>query len=169
LPAPVEGEPGLRLRKRMDVEQLDAAFQRVLGTAWMEQNQNQLTLLAASLGKPDFVRRTDEDLTMSPLFSKFLADAAQKVCADALPADAARAQTQRLFYVGVEPGQRLDDAGLDAWLTALLLRFHGSRATPASLSVWRDVVRGVAASSGAAVAEQALCVTLVTHPDFTTY
>lgn len=163
------GGPPSRARRRMDLDQLDAAFQRVLGTAWVENNQNQLTALAATLGKPDFVERTDEDLTISPLFQKFLDDAARKLCADLLAAERSRPAPARIFFTAVDVDADSRGPELDAELAYLLLRFHGQPADGGALDVWRHLFVNVAAAAGPSQAWNAVCVALITHPDFVTY
>jgi hypothetical protein len=71
-----------RPRRRMNLEQLDRAIQQVSGgLMWSERrNNNDVNLfesLSSTLGKPDFIEQTHEDLTPSSLFIKFLDDAAR--------------------------------------------------------------------------------------------
>ena len=74
-----------RARRRMNLDQLDAAFRRTSGgIGWTEMRGNRevnlLVELSATLGKPDYVQITTEDLDPSALFNKFLDDAARSIC-----------------------------------------------------------------------------------------
>lgn len=177
-PAPVIEEPlpGARSRKRMDLDQLNASLRAATGgIGWVENNNDQLVALAATLGKPDFATTTEEDRTPSPLFQKFLGDASRKVCADLFAAEASRADADRVFFVGVdrnESGAALG-ARLDESLARLLLRFHGRRtdsdATRGALDGWRFLFQSTERATSPAVAWNAVCVALIQHPDFYTY
>lgn len=177
--------PGARARKRMDLDQLNAALRSATGgIGWVENNNDQLVALAATLGRPDFLTTTEEDLTPSPLFQKFLGDASRKVCTDLFAAEAGRADVDRVFFVDAARDESSAALGprLDQNLARLLLRFHGRRtdseATRGALDGWRflfqSTERGARAGgqTDAAAAETAwtaVCVALLQHPDFYTY
>ncbi|MEZ0312607.1 MAG: hypothetical protein ACAI38_12600 [Myxococcota bacterium] len=172
-----------RERRRLDIDQLDAAIKRVTGGLyWVRVGDttktNQLVALAASLGKPDYVEITEEDLAPTSLFLKFLNDASRAVCAELIKAEATR--PERVF---VAPASFTDQPGspvVDATLRRAILRFHGQKPDDASLSPWgtlfATVVARDAAVNAAGSAEDhvkagwnAVCVALITHPDFYTY
>ncbi|MDP6944780.1 MAG: hypothetical protein QF464_11570, partial [Myxococcota bacterium] len=69
-----EPEPGIRHRQRLDLDQLDRALETATGFRWTHDNgdQSMLDTLAATLGKPDYIQTTIEDVTPSLLFHKFL-------------------------------------------------------------------------------------------------
>lgn len=168
--------PGARARKRMDLDQLNAQIRNVTGgIGWVENNNDQLVALAATLGRPDFLTTTEEDLTPSPLFQKFLGDASRKVCADLFAAEAGRAAEDRVFFVGVDKDETSAALGprLDESLARLLLRFHGrtseTDATRGALDGWRFLFLSTERASSPAVAWNAVCLALFQHPDFYTY
>ena len=84
----------VRLRQRMNLDQLAAAIAHTTGgLAWTEgtgaNTKDLFTVLAPTLGKPDFNQITQEDLSPSSLFQKFMDDMARDVCAKMAVADAA--------------------------------------------------------------------------------
>jgi hypothetical protein len=174
-PAPVVEGPS-RSRRRMDLDQLDAAFVAATGgLTWTENGVNQWQALAPTLGRPDFLTSTEEDLTPSLLFEKFLGDAARKTCTDLFAREAATPAAQRVFFVGVNPDERSTALGsrLDANLQRLLLRFHGrdtrQPGTEGALDGWRWLWLSVEHLESPRSAWMATCVALIEHPDFYTY
>lgn len=177
-PRPVDlGTGPDRPRRRMDIEQLDAAMRTATGgIGWDDASGNsQFSRFAATLGVPDYVSSTTEDLTVSALFLKFLDDGARSSCdrlltreADAMPAD-------RTFLVHAELDAALpaDAAAIDENLAYLLLRFHGRRVatTDAELAPWRELFASARALSPdePALAWRTTCVALIDHPDFYLY
>lgn len=173
-----------RERRRMDIDQLDAALQSVSGGIyWVKPGDttktNQLTALSTTLGKPDYIEITLEDTAATSIFLKFLDDAARAVCTDLVAADAER--DERVF---VNPASFSDDpaaSSIDATLTRALLRFHGRKVVDASeLSSWRTLFTDVVTldatanpdgntESHAKAAWTTVCVGLVSSPDFYTY
>ena len=136
---------------------------------------NQWQALAPTLGRPDFLTSTEEDLTPSLLFEKFLGDAARKTCTDLFAREAATPAAQRVFFVGVNPDERSTALGsrLDANLQRLLLRFHGrdtrQPGTEGALDGWRWLWLSVEHLESPRSAWMATCVALIEHPDFYTY
>ncbi len=168
--------PGARARKRMDLDQLNAALRAATGgIGWVENNNDQLVALSATLGRPDFLTTTEEDLTPSPLFQKFLGDASRKVCADLFVAEASRANEDRAFFVNVDKDETTAELGarLDDNLARLLLRFHGRRSdsetTRGALDGWRFLFQSTERAASPAAAWGAVCLGLLQHPDFYTY
>jgi hypothetical protein len=173
--APVVEAPS-RARRRMDLEQLDAAFVAATGgLSWTENGVNQWQALAPTLGRPDFLTSTEEDLTPSLLFQKFLGDAARKTCSDLFTREASTPAPQRVFFVGLAPDERSAQLGarLDANLQRLLLRFHGrdtrQPGTEGALDGWRWLWLSVEHLESPRTAWMATCVALIEHPDFYTY
>ena len=168
-PADTLGEAITRQRRRMDLDQLSASLVRVTdGIGWTAlrggQELDQFVELSGTLGKPDFVEITAEDVDPSALFQKFLDDAARSVCAKVVDRDATRA-----------PGERLlarDGETEDATLLRLLLRFHGRSlsANAPDLEHWRWLIRSTTHVTGSAQeAWRGVCVALLCHPDFYSY
>jgi hypothetical protein len=149
-----------RSRRRMDLDQLSAAIRQVTGgIGWTEVRGS---------------TRVDLFEDLSATLQKFLDDAARSVCAELVTADPRRDRGERTFFVAAEPtdtvGARPD--AVEANLRELLVRFHGRSlaAGDPGLEPWRWLLRrldhqGVAPDA----AWTALCVALMTHPDFYTY
>lgn len=179
LPVPPGPDEGVRGRRRMDVDQLDASIQRVTGgIAWTESgagSDNLFEELSATLGKPDYIDSTQEDLTVSLLFEKFLGDAAQVVCSELVAREQTVSAEERVLLVHAEPESTpADDAeGVEANLRYLLLRYHGQdlsegdpRITPWS---WLFESSLHVNDGNTMSAWQAVCVALIIHPDFYSY
>jgi len=170
----VNPETGLmRVRRRMDVDQLDASLRRFSGgIGWMAGNRNRLQELAPTLGRPDYIQIVDEDLTPSAMFQKFLDDAARAVCDELMVVDPQREPAERAFFVEAEPsdGPVSAPAATKANLQHLLLRAHGVEAGEAELAPWLGLMESIQASdAGGVEAWNTVCVGLLIHPDFFTY
>ena len=158
-----------RSYRRMDLDQLRASLSLVFGgLSWQEKNQDKLLQLAPTLGYPDYVEITQEDLTYSLLFAKFLDDAARALCSQRLNLVAKAAASDRRFLLKVEPTDT-DATKVKANLRALILLFHGKQLEDNTLESWYQLFSSIAATSDALAAWQGVCVALVIHPDFATY
>jgi hypothetical protein len=167
--------------KRMNIDQLDQALQRVSGgIAWAIQPAaggkavNQFKVLARTLGKPDYAEMTEEDLTPSSLFQKFLLDVGTHVCTELVKVDWARPESKRTFFVHAGPKATVaaNAKDVDANLRHLLLRFHGVTLAPDApeLQKWRFLLQSAAKTGGAPeTGWLAVCVGLVNHPQFYLY
>lgn len=161
--------PTSRARRRMNIDQLDAAFRRTSGgIGWTEMRGavevNLFEDLAATLGKPDYIQITTESLEPSALFQKFLDDAARKVCAAIVARDRQTPADAVLIPA--------DDRDPDVHLRDLLLRWHGRDLSLDSpdLMHWRWLYDSVSFVTGDAdTAWHAVCGALYTHPDFYSY
>ncbi len=170
-------EAATRPRRRMDLDQLRISLARATGTSgWVRSNgTDRFEELAATLGVPDYVLRTAEDLTPSVVFEKFLSDAARDVCTQALQAEIATEDlASRVLLHSIEPTALLpgDEAAIRDNLAYLLLRFHGRDIEPesAEMEPWLTLISTV--QSGAedpAIAWRTVCVGLVMHPAFVSY
>lgn len=176
-----------RTRRRMDIDQLDASIRAATGgIGWEDWRGSPPTLRARyfdtyadTLGVPDYVNGTSEDLTTSLLFVKFLDDAARSVCRRAVNREAGAGAPQDGEAIGLfAPVDVLEPApeALDVrtTLSRLLLRFHGRSLAPSApeLEPWVELYATLAAAAPAEEAPrawEAVCVTLITHPDFYTY
>ncbi len=171
--------PPSRPRKRMDIDQLDAALRRVSGgIGWTSGSgaatKNEFETLAITLGKPNYTDLTTEDLEPTALFQKFLGDAATAVCTALVTAELKKTPSERVFLVGVDPSlpYAADPSANDANLALQLLRFHGRvvDAKGPELARWRFLLQGATQITGkASEGWRAVCVALVEHPAFTTY
>ena len=179
---PVEsglGSPPHRPRRRMDLDQLEASVVRVTGgIGWTERRGGRdvgvFQSLAATLGRPDWVQITEEDLEPTALFQKFLDDMARDVCSRLATAERTRPEADRRLLVEVDATTTVETgrAGVDRNLAALLLAYHGRVVDPCSteLDPWRDLFMTAAvADDDPVLGWRAVCVGLMTHPDFYSY
>jgi hypothetical protein len=167
-----------RPHRRMDIDQLDASLRRATGgLGWTRVTngveENLFTTLASTLGKPDFINTTQEDLAPSALFQKFLGEAARSICRR-LADEESRDLRAPILFAKVTPTDTWDAAPtkVDANLVSLLRRFHASDLTPDApgFDRWRWLFRSALHTSGdPVVAWRAVCIGLITHPDFWTY
>lgn len=151
-----------RDRKRMNIDQVAASIERVTGQSWQELDETgeQVQLfdtLSGSLGKPDYLAATEEDLAPGLLFQKFLDDAARSTCITAAESERPGSGEYLMLLETPEDNVR-----------ALILRFHGHEwpAADERLDPWLDLY------SVAETPERGwalVCVGLITHPDFYTY
>lgn len=178
--APLQGDASAgRSWRRMNLDQLRASIERVSGGIGWTEEQDGVAVelfeaLDGTLGKPDYLSATEEDLSPGLLFQKFLDDAATQVCARLVAAEPGRAAWERTLLVDVT----LDDtptsnpAAIEANLRQALLRFHG-RSVPAgdpSLAPWTALLEAVYSNHhDMAPAWQAVCTALIVHPDFYRY
>lgn len=173
---PPPPEDASRARRRMDIDQLEATLVQTTGQNWTDNNGNsQFTELSRTLGKPDYIDLTSEDLEPAALFQKFLDDAARDAC---FKAAAAEADTVTLdppvLMVYAKKTDTLATASqkIEKNLAYLLLRFHGKHVTSESpeMDSWRWLYQSAELVSGdPALAWRTVCVGLVTHPNFYTY
>lgn len=178
-PAAPAPEDPFRSRRRMDIDQLDATIRTVTGgIGWTEdrggREVNLFEELAQTLGKPDYLQITDEDLSPSAMFQKFLDDAARSVCLRLLEAEATRPSAERVFFVHAEPTDTLgaEPEATLANLQYLLLRFHGRKVAvdAPELEPWRWLMESAEhVTDDQAEVWRTVCVGMMTHPDFYTY
>jgi hypothetical protein len=175
MPAPVEPEAHIRSRRRMDVDQLDAALRQVSGgLGWEVNGRNQLDALESTLGKPDYINTTTEDLETSAMFQKFLDDASRNVCTRLMDREVRAAPGDRVFLVHARPTDTwaAEQARIEQNIVELLLRFHGRSAASlgAEVSRWQWLYQSAEHISGDPMqAWNTVCVGLINHPDFYTY
>jgi hypothetical protein len=181
--APVAVDPTSREINRLSIAQLRGSLTTIFGNdlagqpiTWKVAAGNGLDVFAGALGEPDYIISTDEDLEPSPLYLKFIDDAARDVCERALTADFGRtdkASRALLRYVEKTDTVAGNPAGVDENLRYLLLRFHGVKVDSkdvATIAPLRSVFTQLA-TSGTEVKEgwRAVCVALVTAPEFHLY
>lgn len=178
-PLPTEN---VRLRRRLDLDQLDASIRRVTGgLGWTEvrngQEVNLFDELASTMGKPDFINSTSEDLDPSIIFQKFLGDAARTVCDRLTEQEVGLplGQGERHLFIKIshkEDPRQVQDKALEN-LKALSLNFHGrfiQDDDDARLKSWSWLLESTLHTG--ATPEQAwraVCVGMMTHPDFYMY
>jgi hypothetical protein len=175
--------------QRLSVAQLRGTFPVVLGKdkngsdiTWLIGANPALDTMSATLGEADYANTTADDLTPSPLYAKFMDDAARSVCQQVLDADATRsAASDRVLLHAVDPTD-LGTAGttaIDQNIRYLKLRFQGIKVEDKDDSLIAPLrkafVAGVAASTSHDAATQAasgwrvVCVALLTAPEFHLY
>jgi len=163
-----EFPPARRLR-RLSAEQFHRSLQVATGQSWSDFER-----FAGALGRPDLFEVTEEGLETNVTFEKLVEDAARATCAEAVAADRAGAEEPAILRFADETSR--DAASIDANLRYLMLRFHTVNVTDDAdprLTPWRDVLVWGAGDTPTddQMAERwaAVCVGLVTHPDFLSY
>jgi len=165
-----------RTRKRMNVYQLDAAIKKVTGgIGWVEvRNGKEVDLfeeLAATLGRPDYILTTHEDLTPSVLLEKFVGDAARSVCDTLAEKERDQSADERVLisYASLTDTWEKDPAAVEENMRYLLMRYHGTYVEPGSseLNLWTWLFDASTMATGDPVKGwRAVCVGLISHPDF---
>lgn len=178
VPAPPGSVP-VRGRKRMDLDQIGQSIRGVTGgIGWTEvvggKEVDMWVQLGATLGKPDYVVSTQEDLSPSTLFEKFLGDAARSVCHKLMLRETETPSEQRVFLLFVAPTDTSSThpEGVTDTLRALLLRWHGRNYDPdaTQLVPWQWLFDSTVHITGDPMAGwNVVCVGLMTHPDFYSY
>ena len=167
----------VRERRRMDLAQLGAAIKAATGgVSWTDSKGNdQLQSLASTLGVADYLQRLEADLGAGPVFQKFLGDAARSVCTVRIDQELAQDPAERTLMALVDPEDTLESApdAVEKNLANLLLRFHGVKvASPddAALQRWRWLFESVShVTKKPAQGWRAVCIALISHPDFYSY
>lgn len=179
LPDMPAADEGIRARRRMDIDQLDASMQIVSdGIGWVGLNNdgqeiNLFEELAATLGVANQVDRTREDLTASVVFEKFLGDASRSICS-AMVGREMQGPTQRvlMLHADEEDTWESNPQAVEQNMRYLLLRFHGTSygAGDPQLDPWVWLFRSsMHDGTEPPLAWHTVCVALFTHPDFYSY
>lgn len=169
-----------RGRRRMDIDQLETAIKQVSnGLTWTEKASNGtetelFKTLAVTLGKPDHIQITTEDLSASLLFEKFLSDAANNVCRKLVERELTQPMTERVLMMTVEPEDTIyeAEAAVEANLRLLVSHYHSRVLEPYDLELdpWLWLFESAShVTQDPAQGWRAVCVGLLTHPDFYTY
>jgi hypothetical protein len=153
--------------RRLSVNHLRVSIPKLFdGLTWEDpvERTSYFSSLAQTLGEPDYMAITQENLDASPLFAKFMEDMASHMCIKAVNRDQA----------GVTPCIiQCNDAEPDNNLRRLRLKFHGIY-TPETESdsienyeqFFNDIV---AAGENNGTAWTAVCIAMLTAPEFMTY
>lgn len=169
LPTPEEAEEG-RFARRMSVDQLRRSIPVLFdGITWNVAGRNGATsgfdVLSRTLGEADYIQSTSHNEEPSPLFAKFMEDMAADVCNQAIRADLeAAAGAPRLVI--------MDEADVDGTLRALRLKLHGLYVPDGStdgIDDLRALYDDVASTQPPQVAWFAVCIAMLTAPEFMAY
>lgn len=177
-PDPVASSRTLR---RMSVKQLRRAIFTVTdGGVWRDsRGRDQLLVLETTLGVPNYIDTTNEDLEASLVFQKFLGDGTRAVCNDVIRNDLEMAPEDRVFIRHVEPGWDWESstpeqrAAIDRNLAYMKLRVTGhgpADGVEDPLARERWLFRSVTHATGEpAKGWRAVCVGLMSSPEFYLY
>jgi hypothetical protein len=175
-PDPPALNEGIRNRRRMDLDQLEASIATATGGIYwgMSEGDRKFDELAQTLGKPDYLDVTTEDLSPSMLFQKFLGDAARDVCEQLIVQELATPPKDRIFLVEAseEDTSATDSQAIESNLRYLLTRFHSQSLDPGSdlLAPWVWLFdSSVHVTDDPVSAWRTVCVGLITHPNFYSY
>jgi hypothetical protein len=130
---PEPSEPGRQVH-RMTIAQLARSIPVITGgIEWIEDfgegPLDMLKILYPTLGGPDFLLVTEENLDPSLIIAKFVQDAAYRICTMWVLRDRAAPAAERTMTVH-EDWSSLDAADVDASLRALQLRFFARKIDP---------------------------------------
>lgn len=169
-------EPMVRARQRLTIDQLEASLLRVTdGLGWSEvvsgEEVSLFTTLSATLGVPDYIETTREDLSTSTLFHRFLDEAARDACTKLVSRELETPSEERILIRHVSETDTVitNPDGVDANLQYLLMRYHSYDAPEGSpaLEGIRWLFTSVAhVTQNPPQAWRAVCVALITHPYF---
>lgn len=151
--------------RRMSVEQLERTLERIADFPKfsIEIPEN----LALTMGKPDYLRITEESLDPSPLYMKFLVDLGGFYCQGVAEADLgmnARPANQRLL-------NRVD-GDVDGGIRHMVLMFTGIEGAEADDYVTRlraAYDTGASGALGDVGGWQAVCLSMFTAPESILY
>ncbi len=172
-------EQGLsRTAGRMTIEQLARSIPVVTGgLRWTEDfgqgPVDMLEVLAPTLGAPDYLLVTEENLEPSIIVAKFLQDASHRICVRWIAEDRQKPQGERTFVRHADWESR-DPADVDATLRALKLRFFARKVTDdESIRPLRELFVNASSTAapgnGARDGWLAVCIALMTDPEFILY
>ncbi|MFT7625229.1 MAG: hypothetical protein ACI9WU_004420 [Myxococcota bacterium] len=174
-PAEPVVEPPSRARRRMDVDQLEASIKQVTGgLTWTIGNNSQFEALAQTLGKPNYIDLTAEDLEPAALFQKFLDDAARQVCDKLVEQESKVTLDPHILMLHAGAGDQWAEQPdkIKANLQHLVLRFHGRYldTDAPEMEQWRWLYESAEfVSQDPVKAWRTVCVGLIVHPFFYTY
>ena len=123
---------------------------------------------------PDYIQVVQADLTPGAVFQKFLGDAARSVCTRLVEKELEQPPNKRVLMTHVTPDDTLASApdAVEKNLNYLVLRYHGYRPAPddGELASWRWLFESVShVADNPSVGWRAVCVSLMTHPNFYSY
>ncbi len=171
--ARIEPLPPGKATRRLTIMQLENSIPRLFGgDTWTFTNQQGQTFqlfeaLGPTLGEADYVRTTSHNVEPTALFSKFMDDMASDLCAKAIARDATNPPVAERLVVRYPEN-------VDQNLRFMLLKFHNVYVPPestADLEELRRLYEVVVADAAHSESDGwfAVCVALVTSPEFMAY
>jgi hypothetical protein len=183
----------IRVRRRMDLGQLNKAIKRATGgigwtnsSAWScvppgyvqktcTKGVDQFEKLSATLGVPDYLLSVTEERSAGPVFQKFLGDAARSVCTKLVEAEVESPPEERVLIVHASLEDTVESApeAVQKNLSLLLLRYHGIKVSgpgDPAIQRWRWLFHTIVKGTKQPVQGwKAVCIGLIQHPDFYSY
>ncbi|MCA9538842.1 MAG: hypothetical protein KC620_08135 [Myxococcales bacterium] len=165
---------------RLTIEQLANSIPIITdGLRWTEDFGNgpvdMLMVLSPTLGAPDYLRVTEENLEPTLIIAKFLQDASQRICLRWVERDARLAASDRSL-VQSEDWASTDPARVRENLRRLQLRFyarHLESAEDEALDPLYDLFVNASSTAPADRAARdgwlAVCIAMMTDPEFILY
>ena len=157
--------------RRLTVEQLRRSIPVAMGSTaagepitWQVGSKKGLDDNADTLGEADYISTTEDNMEPSPLYLKFMDDAARDVCKRALDADEAQTDAEKRTITR--------HADPNANLRYLKLRFHGIKVADddsTSIAELRKLYDGAVATADEREGWHVVCVSLLTAPEFHIY
>ena len=165
LPPPPSEAAGLdvlsRRVRRMSVDQLSRSIES-FGN--LEPGSIEIPeFLAFTLGKPDYLQTTEENLEPSPLFMKFMMDLGGIICPPLAASDEERPADERIFTRYSSLSDNLGHALLVA------TGIDGDDAVPYIARLTRVFEAGRVGALGDVSGYEAVCMALITSPEFLLY
>jgi hypothetical protein len=164
----------------MSIEQIARSIPIVTnGIAWTEDfgggPVDMLAVLAPTLGAPDYLLVTEENLEPSLIIAKFMQDASHRICTRWVERDKSLPSAERTLIAHPVWGS-LVESDVKTSLRALKLRFLSNYSAPGNDTGIADLYGlFVAASAAAPKAYRAddgwlaVCLALMTDPEFVLY
>jgi len=181
-PADLAPDPNASSRKfrRLTIDQLQASIRMVTGGLyWRNGNNDEFERLKTTLGVPNYLDTTNEDLDASLVFQKFLGDGVRTICTEAIENDKLMEQGDRIMVRHVDLGLSWEDAdeqgraAIDANLRYMKLRITGQYVAPddeLGVARLRWLLRSVTRATGdTSRGWRAVCVGLMSSPEFYLY
>jgi hypothetical protein len=175
-PTPLPG----RQPRRMSIEQLQRSIPIVTGgLEWVEDfgegELNMLTILAPTLGAPDYLLVTEENLEPSLIIAKFIQDASHRICTKWVERDKARPASERTLVIH-DDWYSVDEETVKTNIRALLFRFFAKAVDAQDDLAVQDLYELFgAAALNAPLANKAddgwlaVCLALMSDPEFILY
>ncbi|MGK0361234.1 MAG: hypothetical protein ACI9U2_003552 [Bradymonadia bacterium] len=165
---------------RMTIAQLARSIPVVTeGIRWTEDLGNgpadMLQVLAPTLGAPDYLRITEENLEPTLIIAKFVQDAAFRICGRWAERDRGLDVADRSLVQHAD-WESLDEAEVKANLRALHLRFYAQAIAADDdvpiadlFSLFTDASSTARAGEAARDGWTAICIAMMTDPEFILY